>query len=106
VANAIVTAVGQGNGESGAAFGPFTAYAATTWHKNSTLNVLDHMLNGFHSVPMRRLIESEEIGAAAPFLATMTRRPLTGTNLVVDGGLSANLADESTKFLLSESFEN
>lgn len=60
-------------------------------HKTSTPNVLDHMLNDFTRVPMRRLVEPEEIGAAVAFLASDDSSAITGTNLIVDGGLTSNL---------------
>src|SRR5262245_50914884 len=60
-------------------------------HKTSTQNVLDHMLNDFTRVPMRRLVEPAEIAAAVAFLASDEASAITGTNLVVDGGLTSNL---------------
>jgi NAD(P)-dependent dehydrogenase (short-subunit alcohol dehydrogenase family) len=60
-------------------------------HKTSTPKVLDHMLHDFQRVPMRRLVEPEEIGAAVSFLCSDDASAITGTNLVVDGGLTANL---------------
>ncbi|KAA0084543.1 SDR family oxidoreductase [Mycolicibacterium sp. P9-64] len=60
-------------------------------HKTSTPNVIDHMLNDFTRVPMRRLVEPEEIGAAVAFLASDEASAITGINLVVDGGLTSNL---------------
>lgn len=60
-------------------------------HKTSTPNVLDHMLHDFARVPMRRLVEPEEIGAAVAFLASDEASAITGINLVVDGGLTSNL---------------
>lgn len=60
-------------------------------HKTSTPNVLSHMLNDFTRVPMRRLVEPEEIGAAVAFLASDDSSAITGTNLIVDGGLTSNL---------------
>jgi NAD(P)-dependent dehydrogenase (short-subunit alcohol dehydrogenase family) len=60
-------------------------------HKTSTPNVLHHMLNDFTRVPMRRLVEPDEIGAAVAFLASDDASAITGTNLVVDGGLTSNL---------------
>ncbi|MBU8867789.1 SDR family NAD(P)-dependent oxidoreductase [Paenarthrobacter aromaticivorans] len=60
-------------------------------HKTSTPNVLDHMLNDFTRVPIRRLIEPEEIAAAVTFLASDEASAITGQNLVVDGGLTSNL---------------
>lgn len=60
-------------------------------HKTSTPNVLDHMLNDFQRVPIRRLVEPEEIGAAVSFLASDEASAITGTTLVVDGGLTSNL---------------
>lgn len=60
-------------------------------HKTSTPNVLHHMLNDFTRVPMRRLVEPGEIGAAVAFLASDDASAITGINLVVDGGLTSNL---------------
>jgi NAD(P)-dependent dehydrogenase (short-subunit alcohol dehydrogenase family) len=60
-------------------------------HKTSTPNVLDHMLRDFTRVPMRRLVEPEEIATAVAFLASDEASAITGTNLVVDGGLTSNL---------------
>ncbi|OBC15392.1 oxidoreductase [Mycobacterium sp. 852013-50091_SCH5140682] len=60
-------------------------------HKTSTPNVLQHMLNDFTRVPMRRLVEPDEIGAAVAFLASDDASAITGINLVVDGGLTSNL---------------
>ncbi len=60
-------------------------------HKTSTPNVLHHMLHEFDRVPIRRLIEPEEIAAAVAFLASDDASAITGTNLIVDGGLTANL---------------
>lgn len=60
-------------------------------HKTSTPGVLNHMLNDFTRVPIRRLIEPEEIAATVAFLASDEASGITGTNIVVDGGLTANL---------------
>lgn len=60
-------------------------------HKTSTPNVLDHMLNDFTRVPIRRLVEPEEIAAAVAFLASDDASAITGSNLVVDGGVTSNL---------------
>lgn len=60
-------------------------------HKTSTPAVLNHMLHDFSRVPMRRLVEPEEIAATVAFLASDEASAITGTNLVVDGGLTSNL---------------
>ena len=60
-------------------------------HKTSTPEVLDHMLHDFARVPLRRLIEPEEIAAAVAFLASDDASGITGSNMVVDGGLTSNL---------------
>jgi NAD(P)-dependent dehydrogenase (short-subunit alcohol dehydrogenase family) len=49
-------------------------------------------LNGqFARVPMRRLVRPQEIAAAFAFLASDDASAITGTNLTVDCGLTANL---------------
>jgi NAD(P)-dependent dehydrogenase (short-subunit alcohol dehydrogenase family) len=60
-------------------------------HKTSTPEVLNHMLHNFTRVPLRRLVEPDEIAAAVAFLASDDASAMTGTNLIVDGGLTANL---------------
>lgn len=60
-------------------------------HKTSTPGVMDHMLNNFLRVPIRRLVEPEEIAAAVAFLASDDATAITGVNLLVDGGLTSNL---------------
>ena len=60
-------------------------------HKTSTPAVLDHMLHDFQRVPLRRLVEPGEIAAAVAFLSSEEASAITGTNLVVDGGLTSNL---------------
>lgn len=60
-------------------------------HKTSTPEVLDHMLNDFRRVPLRRLVEPEEIAASVSFLASDHASAISGINLVVDGGLTSNL---------------
>jgi NAD(P)-dependent dehydrogenase (short-subunit alcohol dehydrogenase family) len=60
-------------------------------HKTSTPNVMEHMLHDFARVPMRRLVEPEEIGTAVVFLASDDASAVTGTNIVVDCGVTSNL---------------
>ena len=45
----------------------------------------------FARVPLRRLIEPREVANAFVFLASDAASGITGTNVVVDGGLTANL---------------
>jgi NAD(P)-dependent dehydrogenase (short-subunit alcohol dehydrogenase family) len=47
--------------------------------------------SGFVRAPIRRLVEAREIADAFLFLASEAASGITGTNLVVDGGLTANL---------------
>ena len=48
-------------------------------------------LNGsFDRVPLRRLVRTDEIAAAFAFLASDDASAITGQNLTVDGGLTAN----------------
>jgi NAD(P)-dependent dehydrogenase (short-subunit alcohol dehydrogenase family) len=46
---------------------------------------------GFDRVPMKRLVEAEEVANAFVFLASDAASGITGANLVVDGGLTSNL---------------
>lgn len=52
---------------------------------------LDYMLHRFERVPMRRLVEVEEVAAAVAFLASDAASGITGVNLPVDGGTLATL---------------
>lgn len=47
--------------------------------------------SGFVRVPMGRVVEPEEVAQAFVFLASSAASGITGANLVVDGGLTANL---------------
>ncbi|MEZ5121726.1 MAG: SDR family oxidoreductase [Solirubrobacterales bacterium] len=60
-------------------------------HKITPPNIMEYMLRSFDRVPMKRLVEPEEIAAAVAFLASDDASAITGANLVVDGGLTANL---------------
>jgi NAD(P)-dependent dehydrogenase (short-subunit alcohol dehydrogenase family) len=50
----------------------------------------DYLLNRFERVPMRRLVEPSEIAAACAFLASDDASGITGIDLTVDCGLTAN----------------
>jgi NAD(P)-dependent dehydrogenase (short-subunit alcohol dehydrogenase family) len=50
----------------------------------------------FERVPMRRLVGPMEVAAACWFLATDESSAVTGTELTVDGGLTANLYIQET----------
>jgi NAD(P)-dependent dehydrogenase (short-subunit alcohol dehydrogenase family) len=50
-----------------------------------------YLAGGFERVPLRRLVEPEEVARAFLFLASAAASRITGANLVVDGGLTANL---------------
>ena len=52
--------------------------------------LMDYLLHGFERVPMRRLVKAEEIAAAFAFLASDDASGITGHNLTVDCGLTAN----------------
>jgi NAD(P)-dependent dehydrogenase (short-subunit alcohol dehydrogenase family) len=49
------------------------------------------LADAFDRVPMRRLVEPGEVADAFVFLASDAAAGVTGSNLVVDGGLTANL---------------
>ena len=57
---------------------------------------MDHLLHDFRRTPLRRMIEPSEVAAAAAFLASSDASGVTGTSLVVDGGLMADLYGESS----------
>jgi NAD(P)-dependent dehydrogenase (short-subunit alcohol dehydrogenase family) len=59
--------------------------------------VIDYMLHRFDRVPLRRLVEPEEIAAAVAFLASPDASAITGANLVVDCGMTANLYAHESK---------
>ena len=52
--------------------------------------LMDYLLHRFERVPMRRLVKAEEIAAAFAFLASDDASGITGHNLTVDCGLTAN----------------
>jgi NAD(P)-dependent dehydrogenase (short-subunit alcohol dehydrogenase family) len=49
-----------------------------------------YMASGFERVPIRRILEPEEIGWACTFLASDEASGVTGTELIVDGGMTAD----------------
>jgi NAD(P)-dependent dehydrogenase (short-subunit alcohol dehydrogenase family) len=52
--------------------------------------LMDYLLHRFDRVPMRRLVRPEEIAAACAFLASDDASAVTGIDLTVDCGLTAN----------------
>lgn len=58
--------------------------------------VMDHLLHDFRRTPLRRMVEPFEVAAAVTFLASSEASAVTGTSLVVDGGLMADLYGESS----------
>jgi NAD(P)-dependent dehydrogenase (short-subunit alcohol dehydrogenase family) len=52
--------------------------------------LMDYLANRFDRVPMRRLVKPEEIAAACAFLASDDASAITGIDLTVDCGLTAN----------------
>jgi NAD(P)-dependent dehydrogenase (short-subunit alcohol dehydrogenase family) len=52
--------------------------------------LMDYLTNSFDRVPMRRLVKPEEIAAACAFLASDDASAITGIDLTVDCGLTAN----------------
>ena len=51
---------------------------------------MDYLAHRFDRVPLRRLVRPEEIAAACAFLASDDASAITGTDLTVDCGLTAN----------------
>lgn len=52
--------------------------------------MMDYLLHAFERVPMRRLVKTDEIAAAFAFLASDDASAITGIDLTVDCGLTAN----------------
>jgi NAD(P)-dependent dehydrogenase (short-subunit alcohol dehydrogenase family) len=52
--------------------------------------LIKYLLNDFDRVPMRRLVKPEEVAAAFAYLASDDASGVTGINLTVDCGLTAN----------------
>jgi len=52
--------------------------------------LMDYLENSFDRVPMRRLVLPEEVAAAFVFLASSEASAITGIDLRVDAGLTAN----------------
>ena len=51
---------------------------------------MDYLLKQFDRVPLRRLVRPDEIAAACAFLASDDASAITGIDLTVDCGLTAN----------------
>jgi NAD(P)-dependent dehydrogenase (short-subunit alcohol dehydrogenase family) len=52
--------------------------------------MMGYLVNRFDRVPMRRLVKPEEIAAACAFLASDDASAISGIDLTVDCGLTAN----------------
>lgn len=52
--------------------------------------LLDYLLHRFERVPLRRLVKPEEVAAACAYLASDDASAVTGIDLTVDCGLTAN----------------
>jgi NAD(P)-dependent dehydrogenase (short-subunit alcohol dehydrogenase family) len=52
--------------------------------------MMDYLVHRFDRVPLRRLVRPEEIAAACAFLASEDASAITGIDLTVDCGLTAN----------------
>jgi NAD(P)-dependent dehydrogenase (short-subunit alcohol dehydrogenase family) len=52
--------------------------------------LLDYLVNRFDRVPLRRLVRPEEVAAACVYLASDDASAVTGVDLTVDAGLTAN----------------
>jgi NAD(P)-dependent dehydrogenase (short-subunit alcohol dehydrogenase family) len=55
-----------------------------------TPTMLAHMQTEFGRVPLRRLVTADEVAATFAFLASADAAAITGANIIVDGGLTAN----------------
>lgn len=51
---------------------------------------MDYLVHRFERVPLRRLVQPDEIASACAFLASEEASAITGIDLIVDCGLTAN----------------
>jgi NAD(P)-dependent dehydrogenase (short-subunit alcohol dehydrogenase family) len=65
-------------------------------HKITPKEIMDYMLHSFARVPLKRLVEADEVAAAVSFLASDDASAITGINLLVDCGVTCNLYIEET----------
>jgi NAD(P)-dependent dehydrogenase (short-subunit alcohol dehydrogenase family) len=54
-------------------------------------DMAEFLAAGFVRAPIRRLVTPQEVAATFIFLASDAASGITGTNIIVDGGLTANL---------------
>ncbi len=52
--------------------------------------LMDYLLNRFDRVPLRRLVRPDEVASACAYLASDDASAITGIDLTVDCGLTAN----------------
>jgi meso-butanediol dehydrogenase / (S,S)-butanediol dehydrogenase / diacetyl reductase len=67
----------------------FTWTPMTASHRSPEL--VEYMQTSFDRVPMRRMVQPEEVASVFAFLASDDASAITGQNIVVDCGLTANL---------------
>jgi NAD(P)-dependent dehydrogenase (short-subunit alcohol dehydrogenase family) len=51
----------------------------------------DYMLHSFERVPLRRMVRTDEVASAFAYLASDEASAITGVNLVIDCGTTANM---------------
>ena len=59
-------------------------------HSSSNPEILRHITHDFRRVPMRRVMQPHEVASACAYLLSDDASGVTGSDLIVDGGMMAD----------------